>query len=166
MHREVMWPIPGAALPCSMIPCPVQPCVRLQALVSETQLESSIHSGKEQWSCRGRVGVEQPIPQRGAVGRQWMQWKEAGLGPSLLFLSLKKCLPGRGAHPASPRLTARDGWGHQGHEPRETLRSSEDYMCPTSEPASGYTEVSPGQLVCKRPENCHNRLRETTRKAG
>ena len=62
MHREVMWPIPGAALPCSMLPCPVQPCVRLQALVSETQLESSIHSDEEQWPCRGRVGIEQPVP--------------------------------------------------------------------------------------------------------
>lgn len=62
MHREVMWPIPGAALPCSMLPCPVQPCVRLQALVSETQLEVSIHSDKDQWPCRGRVGVEQPVP--------------------------------------------------------------------------------------------------------
>ena len=48
----------------------------------------------------------------------------------------------------------------------ETLRSSEDYMCSTNEPASGYTEVSPGQLVCKSLENCHNRSRETTRKAS
>ena len=96
----------------------------------------------------------------GHSGRKW------DLDPLFCSFHSRNACWGRGAHLAAQGWWQETGGGTRDMNCWETLRSSEDYMCPTSEPASGCTEVSPGQSVCESPENCHNRLRERARKAS
>ena len=117
-----MWPIPwGQVLPCAVLSCPMQPCARLQGPVSEAQLVPASTQTRSSGRAEGRWWWSRPCPLRGAGGRQWTQWKEAGLGPSLLLLSLKNCLLGEGRPAAQGWRQGMDGGivpPHQGREPR------------------------------------------------